>query len=201
MYYYGARYYNPRVSQWLSVDPLAEKHPNESPYIYTSNNPIIYIDPDGREKIIVTGGEYTSEGRYKYNFVEPSIKQLKSYKASAGSEAVTWAVMNVGYSKSDITKMRSIAKENGVNFVLLNSADELTNYVNSKTTSSSDLTDARTSDQVTEMSVFGHGFVGSMEFGYNQTEQDKFSYGMDNAANLDSGAFNNPAIDILLVMP
>ena len=25
LYYYGARYYDARVSQWLSVDPLAEK--------------------------------------------------------------------------------------------------------------------------------------------------------------------------------
>ncbi|NAW50576.1 hypothetical protein GNY06_03975, partial [Elizabethkingia argentiflava] len=30
-YYYGARYYNPRVSLWLNVDPLAEKMPSWSP--------------------------------------------------------------------------------------------------------------------------------------------------------------------------
>ena len=29
--YYGARYYNPKISQWLSVDPLAEKNPNMNP--------------------------------------------------------------------------------------------------------------------------------------------------------------------------
>lgn len=50
-YYYGARYYNPRVSLWLNVDPLAEKYPNWSPYVYTFNNPIKYIDPDGRDPI------------------------------------------------------------------------------------------------------------------------------------------------------
>ena len=51
LYYFGARYYAPRESIWLSVDPLAEKYPNESPYIYCGNNPIVYIDPDGRFKI------------------------------------------------------------------------------------------------------------------------------------------------------
>lgn len=49
-YYYGARYYNPRVSLWLSVDPLAEKYPSWSPYNYTFNNPIKYIDPDWRDQ-------------------------------------------------------------------------------------------------------------------------------------------------------
>lgn len=48
-YYYGARYYNPRVSLWLNVDPLAEKHPNISPFAYCANNPIKYFDPDGRD--------------------------------------------------------------------------------------------------------------------------------------------------------
>jgi RHS repeat-associated protein len=48
-YYYGARYYNPKWSTWLSVDPLAEKYPEISPYAYCANNPIIYIDPDGRD--------------------------------------------------------------------------------------------------------------------------------------------------------
>ena len=47
-YYYGARYYNPSTSTWLSVDPLAEDYKSWSPYNYTLNNPINFIDPDGR---------------------------------------------------------------------------------------------------------------------------------------------------------
>jgi len=37
------------VSRWISPDPLAMKFPNWSPYCYVMNNPIILIDPDGRE--------------------------------------------------------------------------------------------------------------------------------------------------------
>ncbi|MCC9037071.1 RHS repeat-associated core domain-containing protein [Chryseobacterium sp. C-39] len=48
LYYYGARYYNPRLSIWYGVDPLAEKFPSWSPYNYTFDNPVNYIDPDGR---------------------------------------------------------------------------------------------------------------------------------------------------------
>jgi hypothetical protein len=33
---------------WLSIDPLAEKYPNVGGYTYCLNNPIKYIDPDGR---------------------------------------------------------------------------------------------------------------------------------------------------------
>ncbi|WP_223810786.1 RHS repeat-associated core domain-containing protein [Flavobacterium baculatum] len=51
MYYYGARYYDPRISIFVSVDPLAEKYSNYTPYNYTLNNPVNLIDPDGREPI------------------------------------------------------------------------------------------------------------------------------------------------------
>jgi RHS repeat-associated protein len=60
LYYYGARYYSPRESIWLSVDPLAEKNCFESPYVFVHNNPLIYVDPDGRDGIIViNGGQIT----------------------------------------------------------------------------------------------------------------------------------------------
>ncbi|MDR2206282.1 MAG: RHS repeat-associated core domain-containing protein [Flavobacteriaceae bacterium] len=47
LYYYGARYYDPRTSIWLSVDPLAEQTPAYNPYAYTFNNPMRFIDPTG----------------------------------------------------------------------------------------------------------------------------------------------------------
>jgi RHS repeat-associated protein len=51
-YDFGARIYDPRVGRWLAVDPLAGKYPNESPFIFTGNSPLIFIDKEGKEKII-----------------------------------------------------------------------------------------------------------------------------------------------------
>ena len=48
LYYYGARYYDPQSSTWLSVDPLADVGAEYSPYCYTFINPIKLTDPDGR---------------------------------------------------------------------------------------------------------------------------------------------------------
>ena len=46
-YYYGARYYDPGTSVFLSVDPLAEQFSGWTPYHYVHNNPINLIDPTG----------------------------------------------------------------------------------------------------------------------------------------------------------
>ena len=49
--YYGARYYNPKISVWLSVDALSGTEHNRplTPYHFSANNPIIFIDPDGND--------------------------------------------------------------------------------------------------------------------------------------------------------
>ena len=49
LYYYGARYYDPRLSLWMSTDPMQEKYPWITSFCYTFNNPIKFIDPDGND--------------------------------------------------------------------------------------------------------------------------------------------------------
>ena len=50
--YFGARYMDHELmTMWLSVDPLADKYPNISPYAYCVWNPIKLVDPDGMDTI------------------------------------------------------------------------------------------------------------------------------------------------------
>jgi RHS repeat-associated protein len=48
-YYHGARFNSSDIG-WLSVDPMAKKYPEITPYHYCAWNPIKYIDPDGKRK-------------------------------------------------------------------------------------------------------------------------------------------------------
>lgn len=60
-HHYGARYYwSELLAGWLSVDPLADKYPNISPYAYCAWNPVKLVDPDGRE----IGDYYNFNGVY-----------------------------------------------------------------------------------------------------------------------------------------
>ena len=47
LYYYGARYMNPRLSIWYGTDPQQEDYPYVSTYTYTYCNPILIVDPNG----------------------------------------------------------------------------------------------------------------------------------------------------------
>ena len=46
---FGARFYDPATAIFLQQDPLAEKYYNISPYAYCANNPVNFVDPDGRD--------------------------------------------------------------------------------------------------------------------------------------------------------
>ena len=69
--YFGARYYDSDLmTGWLSVDPMADKYPNISPYAYCGWNPVRLVNPDGRDIEIVKDDENKTvsiRGNFYYN--------------------------------------------------------------------------------------------------------------------------------------
>ena len=75
MYYYEARYYKPPV--FTSRDPMFEKYFWMTPYAYCANNPVKYVDPDGREielnDDIVLKGQNNSSVTIKTDLVDINV--------------------------------------------------------------------------------------------------------------------------------
>ena len=74
--YFGARYYDSDLSVWLSVDPMSDKYPSTSAYMYCGGNPVILIDPNGMDWVDIEGNEIKEHNNIKvYIFYDP-----KSFK-------------------------------------------------------------------------------------------------------------------------
>ncbi|OCB70433.1 RHS repeat domain-containing protein [Flavobacterium crassostreae] len=112
--YYGARYLDMKTSLWLSVDPLAEKILNYSPYNFVRNNPINRIDPDGRTDYRIDGETQNIDDGHNDLVVNVTQKQFdklqnKFNKSVSGYESY----MNKVSIQNGYTTSNSIADGSG----------------------------------------------------------------------------------------
>ena len=64
-YDYGARQHYPVLARWDRIDPLCEKYYGVSPYAYCANNPVKYVDPDGRKIVMSSQNSQEYNNSYK----------------------------------------------------------------------------------------------------------------------------------------
>ena len=103
LYYYGARYMNPRLSIWYGTDPMQEKYPDISSYCYTFNNPITHIDPNGKDAILIVFPDYPINFYNTPEFTIPLIgRKIKSYKINV--DVVGHAGILLINNKTGLTK-------------------------------------------------------------------------------------------------
>jgi RHS repeat-associated protein len=114
LYYYGARYLDPKVSRWLSADPAMGEYIPSAPineearrrngslpgqggvfnlvnlhaYHYAGNNPVKYVDPDGRTEI-----DFESQTIYAnlddIDDLDMANQQLSGFQNTPGYEGFT----------------------------------------------------------------------------------------------------------------
>lgn len=140
MYCYGARYYELRLSLWMSTDPMQEKYPNITSYCYTFDNPIKYIDPQGLENVVVVGNQGNSPKSDrtcilridKRHFLEAGLNEAIKLKSQPFNlnEPTTMIVYHGNYSNEELKYYESRAKKEGIRFLIANNADEIINYIN-----------------------------------------------------------------------
>ena len=91
---FSARWLDNAVPRFTASDPLAERHPDESPYLYCGNNPVNRVDPSGLEWYTKEGGSSTD-----YYFLD-NISTRPTYKSSDGQN-YNYKGKTVSYFLSD----------------------------------------------------------------------------------------------------
>lgn len=124
VYDFGARNYQPDLGRFMNIDPHAENYFDWSPYNYVGGNPIIRVDPDGKDwDIVINHDNQTITIRGNFTTLSGNEKTLQkaadnwnaqsgkfSYMVGKGDDAISYAVnfeVSVNNPSTDVA-------ENGV---------------------------------------------------------------------------------------
>ena len=109
LYDFQARWHDPALGRFMSVDPLCEKYYSISPYAYCMNNPIKYIDPNGKDWIVANG---TSNYEWRNDITaESTIPKGYQYVGANDSDILSHLGLPTSFLEYSSNRIGSIASD------------------------------------------------------------------------------------------
>ena len=100
-YDYGARFQDPQLGRFLSIDPKASDYQQWSPYSYVANNPLNAVDPDGKDILLLIWA--TANGHIGHAGIA-----IEEYRTEKYKEKVTYTDANGEEHTVEVEKERQV---------------------------------------------------------------------------------------------
>ena len=109
-YDYSARYYDPAIARFTTMDPMAEKYYSVSPYAYCNNNPANAIDPTGEDSYYTDNGQFiytdnkkTDEIRIVNNYMVQLVSLASKSSGKLDVQKAFEKIKSVGIGDADLS--------------------------------------------------------------------------------------------------
>jgi hypothetical protein len=133
-YDFEARQLDAMIPRFTTMDPLAEKYYSVSPYAYCANNPVKYVDPDGRDIRIRYVDEDGKKRTWTFNgtnqdqapknqFVSDFISAYNYNVENGGGDKLQEAAKSTDYTIDVVRTDNNVSssnQDNGLNFIRWN---------------------------------------------------------------------------------
>ena len=129
---YGARMFSAPLARWTTPDPLADKYYSTSPYAFCNNNPVNFVDPDGKSwgkaakvvkkvyKTAKAGGKISVKGILKSEIVDivDNVHTILDSEASLFEKGIAAFDLATGFGD----EVKGFAKAVGVSDSIVDGA-------------------------------------------------------------------------------
>lgn len=177
------------MGRWLAVDPQNKIFTGYSPYHFGLNSPIIVIDEDGEENVLIVGNDGVKGNGMFDAFFTAALKEAKTLRKDQPREKTTILLFVGNMTEADYAAKMKSAQDAGVAILAMKTSEEVVAYLNERPEiikrGGNPKKNEMEKDLITDFEYYGHAFEQSLLLSSSMKE-------ITGPGNLEETLFLNP---------